>query len=256
MGRGNVCFRNYDGESIRTFFFDGSSYDETKAGIIEERKENILDEMRGENFAMRRRILTSAMLEGRYPIRVSDDYVGDRMGEDKVDEIGNLAYEIGALEFMERVAQREYEAEVTCGFNCSALVIARGKNVIVVVEDNESSTEIGCVPVRSFDSIDDQHDVDDYKDAAEADLIKAHKRADASYEITQSDIDDMASEMLHVAVQREYDKAVAEYKKEANIIMRKVHEFLGGNMRERAGAWCSSQLKSPEEMDAAGETYY
>ena len=256
MGRGNVCFRNYDGESIRTFFFDGSSYDETKAGIIEERKENILDEMRGEDFAMRRRILTSAMLEGRYPIRVSDDYVGNRMGQDRLDEIDNIAYTIDDLEFMERVSPREYDSDVTCGFNDSAVIIARGKNVILVVEDNGSNTAIGCVPVRSFASIDENHSVDDYKDDAEADLIKTRKRAGASYEITESDIDDMASEMLHVAVQREYDKAVAEYKKEANIIMRKVHEFLGGKMSERNGPWCSSGLDSPEIMDRNGETYY
>ena len=256
MGAGNVCFRDRSGESIRTFFFDGSSYDETKAGIIEERKENILDEMRGESFAMRRRILTSMMLEGRYPIKVSDDCVGDRMGSDQMYEIGNIAYEVGALEFMERVSPIEYDDELTCGFRRSCGIIARGKNVILVIEDNESCTAIGCVPTKTFDDIDDNHDIDDYKADAEADLIKTRKRADASYEITECDIDDMACEMLHEAVQSEYGKFLEEYKKEANIIMRKIHEYFGGNLRERSGAWCSAEVASPEAMDEAGETYY
>ena len=254
MGKGNQFIRNRDGDGVRTFYFDPyGDFEEEKKAMIQEKREDIAEELSGLPFAERRRKLEQIMLEGRFPIRIKDERVWDRISMSADDEIDNLGYEVAGktsgIEGFTRRKKREFEDCLAAGYHDSGFVIAESKNCQVVIADNECNVAIACIPAFSRESIEEDFDQDDYCDEAQADLEKTRKRADANYEIDQSDINERASELRDEAVEKEIEKRLEAYKKDANAAMRKIHAFFGTNsISVRDGAWTSITLKQYDEL--------
>lgn len=250
MGRGNQIIRTLDGDNVKTFYFDSMpSFEDTKAGEIEFMRGQVVEQLVGLSFAMRRRKLEQLMLGGEYPITVTDERVYEEQSRASDDEIDNIRYEVASVEGFERVKD-ESHGELVAGYNDYGEVIARSKNTMVVIADNENSVAIGCVPDFTRESIAEDYNQDDYNDEAEAELIQTRKRADAHYEIDQSDINQAASVMMDDDIDKAFAARIELYKAEANLVMRKVHEFFGTqSIRVRNGAWMSYTLPVAEKYN-------
>lgn len=226
MGKGNQFIRNRDGDGVRTFYFDPyGDFAEEKKAMIQEKREDIAEELSGLPFAERRRKLEQIMLDGRFPIRISDERVWDRISDCADDEIDNLGYEIGGktggIPGFTRREKREFEDCLAAGNRDSGFVIAESANCQVVCADNESNVAIACIPTESKDSIRDQVEQDT----------------------------DLEGEELDAEVERRWEAGLEFFKADANAAMRKIHEFFGTqSISERDGAWTSSRLKPYAEL--------
>jgi hypothetical protein len=137
-------------------------------------------------------------------------------------------------------------------------VIAKSDDCIVVIGDNEHNMAIGCAPSFTHVDVDDEYSEDDFLDEADADLVQTRKRADANYEITDKDISDRAAELMHEAIEKEFDERMKLYKKDANVAMRKIHEYFGAqSISVRSCWWTSSRLKPYAELtEEERNSYY
>lgn len=224
MGKGNQIIRGRDAEGVRTFFFDPyGSFDDEKKAYIEQKREDLAEELQGLPFDQRRRKVEQMMMDCRLPVRVKDDVIWDRINDNCEDEIDNISYEVGSLEGFKRIPKKERESEevLVAGSREYGQVIAGSDNCQVVIGDNESTVAIGCIPTETKDNI--------------ADVV----RQDTELEGEEYDAE----------VERRWEEHLAKYKKDANAAMRKIHEFFGTqSISERDGAWTSSRLKPYEEL--------
>lgn len=253
MGKGNQFIKDRDGNGVRTFYFDPyGDFEEEKKAVIKEEREELAEELSGLPFAERRRKVEQMMMEGRFPVRVNDDRIWNRIGDYADDEIDNLGYEIGGIPGFTRREKREFEGEIVAGYRDSGFVIAESDNCQVVIADNESCVAIGCIPVPSRDNIEDnvrEDEGDAIHDEAEAELEKTRKRADANYEITYEDVRKLADEKIRARVENLVAERDAKFKADANAVMRKVHEYFGTqSISVRSCAWTSSGLKPYDEL--------
>ena len=261
MGKGNQIIRGRDAESVRTFYFDPyGDFDAEKKDCVEQEREELAEELSGLSFAMRRRKVEQMMMDGRLPVKVSDERIYDRMNDNCHDEIDNLAYAVGEIEGFKRIPtkERELEAVLVAGNRECGQVIAESDNCIVVIGDNEHNMAIGCAPSFTHVDVDDEYSEDDFLDEADADLVQTRKRADANYEITDKDISDRAAELMHEAIEKEFDERMKLYKKDANVAMRKIHEYFGAqSISVRSCWWTSSRLKPYAELtEEERNSYY
>ena len=240
MGRGNFLFRTKDGElNVDTYFVElGSDFESTKEDMVDCKRSEIVDKLTGLDFAMRRRKLAQIMMDGRYPIHVSDESVYNEMGDNQLDDIDNLRYEIDAIDGFRKCGKEEFDENICAGSHESALLLATSTFTIVALGENESDVAVACIPNFTHDEVESEFDEDDYEEDAEADWSKS------------------AAELCKEAVDKEYEARIVKYKEEANKVMRTVHQYCGGKMSERNGPWTSCALPSPEEMDEKGIKYY
>jgi hypothetical protein len=248
MGRGNQIIRAFDGDNVKTYYMDfHSDVEDVRAALVANEKEELLGEMKGKSFAIRRRLLTSMMLDGRYPIEISDDRCYQEQDDEQNDGIQGVAWALNGIEGFTKLDEFVSHEELVAGFNDYGLVIATSKHCLVVIADNESNVAIGCVPAVLREEI--EYDAADYRDDAEADLIQTRKRADARYEITDDDIEERAEEMKNEAEENEFEKQIEQYKVEANLAMAEVHQFFGTqSISRRGGAWTSCTVPSYDEL--------
>lgn len=260
MGRGNAIFRTYEGDGVRTFYFDSKQdFDSVKKDYIGQEREELAGELFGLRFDMRRRKVEQMLMDGRLPVRVSDDTIYERMGEFEMDDINNLKHEIAAIEGFKALKQKDfkYESELSCANDMSAVVIAESDLVLVCVQDNESNTAIAMVPAFTKDRLREDVDEDWHFEEARTDMERTRKRADANYEITASDVFEAARKTIDDDVDARYEERMSAYREQANAAMRKVHEFFGTDgISAWSSAWTSSRMPTPSEMDAKDEKYY
>jgi len=264
MGKGNQIICNRDGEHVETFFFEPyGDFDLEKKAMLEDKRDELAEEMSGLPFGERRRMLWQMVQDGRYPVSVRDEDVYDRQNENCRDEIDIIAYQVGTLDGFEAVRERDRESEaiLVAGSREYGQVIARSDNCEVVIGDNESDVAIGCIPATTRDLSDEKVRDEEYdllREEAEAELEKTRKRADANYEITDADIDRLADEKLWSLQEKVWGEIIAKYKKDANAAMRTIHEYFGTqSIRVRTGPWTSGELKPFNELtDEEKEAYY
>jgi hypothetical protein len=267
MGKGNQIIRGRDAESVRTFYFDPyGDFDAEKKHCVEQEREELAEELSGLSFAMRRRKVEQMMMDGRLPVKVSDKRIYDRINDNVIDEIDNLAYQIGGTDGapgFKRIPtkERELEAVLVAGNREYGQVIAKSDNCHVVIGDNESNMAIGCVNAETRENSDENVRDDEYdglREEAEAELIQTRKRADANYEIDDVDIDKLAEEKLEARQEKAWDELVSKYRKDANAAMRKIHEYFGAqSISVRSCAWTSGRLKPYAELtEEERNSYY
>lgn len=250
MGRGITRICNMDGERVNTFIINlHGNFEERKRDIIRDRHEELSEECirEGMTYAEKRRAVLHLYMEGRLPITVTDEYVYNRMSEDADDEINNIACAVAELDGFERLAKREYDERLSSAWHECGVIIAKSKNCMLVIADNESDFVIGCVPTETIGNILDNVRRERYEELyeeAEAELEKTRKRADANYEITSSDVRKLADEKVESIAAKEWDEFYyRKFRPDANAAMRKVHELMGSNsMSIPTSAWTSSKM--------------
>lgn len=263
MGKGNQIICGRDGENVRTFYFDPyGDFDEEKKAYASYEREQLVEELRGLSFAKRRRKVEQMFMDGRLPIEVDDDVIWDRINDNCEDEIDNISYEVGSLEGFKRIPKKERESEkiLVAGYHDYGQVIAESDHCLVVIGDNESTVAIGCAPADTRENSDQNvrdNEYDSLREEAEAELEKTRKRADADYEITDANIDELAEEKLKARQEAAWEEITGKYRKDANAAMRKIHEFFGTqSILVRSCAWTSSRLKPYDEMSEEERNSY
>jgi hypothetical protein len=260
MGRGITRIHDLDGERVNTFIIElHSDFDDVKLDYIRNRHLDLSEEYISgcKTFAEKRRAVLHLYMDGELPITVSDESVYDIMSDCDDEEIDNIAFEIAELDEFEHLMKRE-----PMPGRDSGMIIAKSPNCLVVIDDNENDFVIGCVPTETIGNILDnvrRERYDELYEEAEAELEKTRKRADASYEITSSDVRKLTEEKADAIAEKEwnefYDK---KFRPDANAAMRKVHEWMGVNsMRVPTSAWTSATMKAYDEMsDEERNQYY
>jgi hypothetical protein len=260
MGRGITRIRDLDGERVNTFIIElHSDFDDVKLDYIRNRHLDLSEEYISgcKTFAEKRRAVLHLYMEGKLPVKVSDERVYDIMSDCDDEEIDNIAFEIAELDEFEHLMKRE-----PMPGRDSGMIIAKSPNCLVVIDDNENDFVIGCVPTETIGNILDnvrRERYDELYEEAEAELEKTRKRADASYEITSSDVRKLTEEKADAIAEKEwnefYDK---KFRPDANAAMRKVHEWMGTrSMRVPTSAWTSATMKAYDEMsDEERNQYY
>lgn len=264
MGRGITRIRNYDGEWVNTFIIElHNDFEETKRDYLRNKHFDISHEYikEGMTFAEKRRTVLYLYMDGLLPITVSDERIYDLMNEFDDDEIANIAYAVAELDAFERLAKRESDENWVSGWHGCGVIIAKSKNCLLVIDNNESDYVIGCIPTETIGNILDNVSrmrYDELYEEAEAELEKTRVRADVSYEITSSDVHKLTEEKVKSIAEKEwnefYDK---KFRPDANAAMRKVHERMGVNsMSVPTSAWTSAKLKQYEEMTEEERNQY
>lgn len=268
MGKGNEFIRTRDRDGVRTYYFDYADFDSIKKTIEDEAKEWLNEQLADcADFAARRRKVTQFYRDGRLPIDIDDESVYDRITMYAEDESDNLSYEIaGETDGLPGFARIGYYAaardpEIVGGSYSSGMVIAESEHCQFVIADNECNIAMGCIPKKSRDELFDKIHYDEYDqvvEEAEAELEKTRKCADASYVITNDEILKTADEKIKARVDEEWEKYLDVYRKEANAVMAKVHEYFGTqSICERSGAWTSCRLPKFDDIpENERETYY
>lgn len=264
MGRGITRIRNYDGEMVNTFIIElHNDFEETKRDYLRNEHFGISHEYikEGMTFAEKRRAVLHLYMDRLLPITVSDERIYDRMNELDDDEIANIAYAVAELDAFERLTKRESDENRVSGWHGCGVIIAKSKNCLLVIDNNESDYVIGCIPTEKMGNILDNvrnERYDELYEEAEAELEKTRKRADANYEITRDDVDSLAEQKVAEAGEKAWEEYVEKYRADANAAMRKVHEFLGAqSMRVPTSAWTSAKMKTYDEMtEEERNSYY
>jgi hypothetical protein len=261
MGRGITRIRDLDGERVNTFIIElHSDFDDVKLDYIRNRHLDLSEEYISgcKTFAEKRRAVLHLYMEGKLPVKVSDERVYDIMSDCDDEEIDNIAFEIAELDGFEHLMKREPMPGRDNG-----MIIAKSANCLIVIDDNESDFVIGCVPTETWDNmlnnIHNERFDEELWPEAEAELEKTRKRAGASYEIKYNDIMVLADEKAVTIAEKEWDEFYdKKFRPDANAAMRKVHEWMGTrSMRVPTSAWTSATMKAYDEMsDEERNQYY
>ena len=258
MGRGITRIHDLDGTTVNTFIIElHNDFDDVKLDYIRNRHQDLSEEYISgcKTFAEKRRAVLHLYMEGKLPVKVSDERVYDIMNDFDDDEIDNIAFEINSLDGFERLKKREPMPGRDNG-----MIIAKSPNCLVVIDDNEDDFVIGCVPTETIGNILDnvrRERYDELYEEAEAELEKTRKRADANYEITSSDVSKLTEEKADSIAEKEWDEFYEKYRADANAAMRKVHEWVcADSMRVPTSAWTSATMKAYEEMTEEERNQY